>query len=256
MPIRYATPDIDITNYQYRPPFYEFEANGKQIVFVTPTEMSRHRAENLLIDEPETIEWINTFSENDCMYDIGANVGGYSLYAAIMKSVDVLAFEPESQNFSILNHNIFRNKITRKINSFNIGLSDEEEFTNLYMNYFGGGVSCSSVGEALCNYDAYNEKGLEEFKPFHTQGIFTTTIDNLVYKHGMRHPDHIKIDVDGFEHKLINGAAKLLKAGTVKSLLIEINQFMPEHNAIISFLEEYGYKAFDFDTANFVFRKK
>ncbi len=256
MPIRYATPDLDVTDYQYRPPFYEFEEDGKVITFVTPTDISKHRAENILVSEPETIEWIKTFSADQCMYDIGANVGSYSLYAAIMRSVDVIAFEPESQSYSLLNHNIFRNKICKKINSFNIGISDEEGFTNLYMNYFGSGVSCSAVGQAVCNYDAYNEKGLEEFEPFHVQGVFSTTLDNLVYKHGMRLPDHIKIDVDGFEHKLINGASELLKSGQIKSLLIEINKFMPEHTAIIPQLTALGFDAVDCNTGNFIFYKK
>ncbi|WP_421781044.1 FkbM family methyltransferase [Kiloniella litopenaei] len=253
--ICYKTPDIDINSYQYRPPFYEYYEDNKKIVFVTPTELAQHRAENILKDEPETIEWIRSFSPEDTMFDIGANVGGYSLYAAIMKSAQVYAFEPESQSYGILNHNLFRNKVCDQIKAYNIGLSDQEGFTQLYLNYFGGGVSCSAVGEALCNYDAFNEKGLEEFTPKHVQGVFTTTVDSLVYKHAMPTPDHIKIDVDGFEHKLISGASRLLREGKVKSLLIEINQFMPEHKSIIDLMESYGYKTIDYGTANFVFRK-
>ena len=56
------------------------------------------RARTLLTKEPETIEWINTFSDKDVFWDIGANVGVYTLYAAL-RNIAVLSFEPSPSNY-------------------------------------------------------------------------------------------------------------------------------------------------------------
>ena len=54
-------------------------------------------------------------------------------------------------------------------------------------------------------------------------------------------PNHIKLDVDGFEHKVIDGAVETLKKPEVRSLIIEINPHLPEHRAIIDHLAEFGF---------------
>ena len=51
--------------------------------FFCPGILPEYRAKTLLTKEPETIEWIHTFGSDDIMWDIGANVGVYSLYAAL-----------------------------------------------------------------------------------------------------------------------------------------------------------------------------
>ena len=57
--------------------------------------------------EPGTLAWIDTcFKEGDVFYDVGANIGQYSLYAALRhKNIKVYSFEPESQNYAALNKN-------------------------------------------------------------------------------------------------------------------------------------------------------
>ena len=54
-------------------------------------------------------------------------------------------------------------------------------------------------------------------------------------------PTHIKIDVDGFEHKVIAGARRTLKGSSVKSILVEINSLLPEHRAIVDELAALGF---------------
>jgi ribosomal protein L11 methylase PrmA len=62
--------------------------------------------------EPDTLDWIDThFKPGDTVYDIGANIGQYALYAAkrLNNDVVILAFEPEALNFAKLNRNIVLN---------------------------------------------------------------------------------------------------------------------------------------------------
>ena len=76
------------------------------------------RAETYETKEPDTIEWIDSFfREGDVIYDIGANIGQYSLYAAkkLKGNCRILAFEPEALNYSKLNKNIVLNNLTDSI---------------------------------------------------------------------------------------------------------------------------------------------
>lgn len=66
------------------------------------------RAGTLFSKGRETIQWIRTSERNDMFYDIGANVGGYAIYAS-RRCRKIFAFEPEAQNFAVLN----RNEISR-----------------------------------------------------------------------------------------------------------------------------------------------
>ena len=68
--------------------------------FFCPGRLPVMRVETLLTKEPDTIEWIDEFEENSVFWDIGANVGTYSLYAGLKKKIEVLAFEPARQIFT------------------------------------------------------------------------------------------------------------------------------------------------------------
>ena len=60
------------------------------------------RANTFFSKEPETLAWIDAMTENDVLFDVGANIGIYSVYAAL-KGLKVFAFEPESLNYAELN---------------------------------------------------------------------------------------------------------------------------------------------------------
>src|SRR3984893_14567348 len=80
---------------------------GNQIRFYTPSPLLMSRAASVLSKETDTIQWIDGFEDGKVLWDIGANVGVYSLYAAIQRSVSVLAFEPSAANFHVLSRNIY-----------------------------------------------------------------------------------------------------------------------------------------------------
>ena len=80
-----------------------------------------YRGITLMEGEAGTIKWIDRYiNEEDVVYDIGANIGIFSLYIAKFKGANVYAFEPESQNYSILNRNIYHNDLQDKIEAYNI----------------------------------------------------------------------------------------------------------------------------------------
>jgi len=77
--------------------------------FAVPNSISRFRIDTFATKEPETLSWIDTFERNAVFWDIGANIGLYSCYAAKSTDCKVYAFEPSIFNLELLGRNISLN---------------------------------------------------------------------------------------------------------------------------------------------------
>ena len=103
--------------------FVKFNFNKKQTIkhnninlsFYSPNRLNHFRIETFSTKEPETLEWINKFSEKSVFWDIGANIGLYTCYAAKLKNCKVYAFEPSIFNLEWLGRNIQLNDLVEKI---------------------------------------------------------------------------------------------------------------------------------------------
>jgi FkbM family methyltransferase len=185
--------------------------------------------------EPCTLEWIASLGRDEILFDVGANVGMYTIWAAATRGARVYAFEPESQNYALLNRNILLNNLQDQVKAFCVGLSDTQEFTDLHMGGMVAGGSCHAVGEAL---DYKQESLTVGFQ----QGCVAFRLDDLVANGWLPVPNHIKIDVDGIEPKIVAGAQQMLKEAAVKSLLIEVNPALADHREMVRTLNEMGFR--------------
>src|SRR5882724_5820112 len=77
----------------------------QKLSFLVPNTSVKWRVDTLLEKEPETIEWIDSFKEGEVFYDVGANIGLYSVYAAARRKSPVVAFEPDARNYALLVEN-------------------------------------------------------------------------------------------------------------------------------------------------------
>ena len=230
---------LTLEQYEKLNPRGEIDHEGVKMVFATPNTFTLWRVQSIYDKEPCTLEWIAGFEPGQVLLDCGANVGMYTVWAAATRKVRVFAFEPESQNYALLNRNILLNGLDGLVQAFCLGLSDQSGLSRLFMADLRAGGSCHSLGEAL-NY---------EHKPLaaaFTQGSVAATIDELVGTGAMPVPHHIKIDVDGFEPKVIAGGRKTLRDAAVRTLLIETNPNLEDHVAMIRELQSFG---FDYDRA-------
>lgn len=226
---------ITLEQYEKLNPKCELEIDGKKLIFATPSAFTRWRVESIFTKEPWTIEWLNELSSEDLLLDVGANVGMYTIWAAAIRNCNVVALEPESMNCSILNKNIIQNNLDKLVKAYGIGLSNANEFCVLNMQDMRVGGSNHSAGEAL-NFN------LEPMPVHFQQGCVVFRLDDLIEKKNIPVPSRIKIDVDGFEHKVIEGATQTLQNSNVKSLLIETNTNLQEHKTMIQNLENFGFK--------------
>lgn len=206
------------------------------IKFYSIDELPLWRAHSLLTKEPETIEWIDGFEDNDVFWDIGANIGVYTLYAGITQNIQVFAFEPSAPNYMLLNKNIEFNNLSKSIKAFCLAFTDTTCLDELKMQNTNFGGALSSFGVPI----DHNGK---TFKPNFLQGMLGFSIDSFVEIFSLPFPTHIKIDVDGIEDRIVSGAQKTFADRRLKSLSIELDANRSEFTTkIVTNIEQAGLK--------------
>ncbi|MBM4423075.1 MAG: FkbM family methyltransferase [Chloroflexi bacterium] len=180
------------------------------------SEMDRYRAQACR-KEPETIEWIEGFVEpGDVVWDVGANVGAYSLIAAAHchGNISISAFEPAFSTYAQLCRNVLLNKFQACISPYILALHGRTGLDTFNYTHLDSGMASHSLGAPVDYRGA-------AFEPAYRQSVVCITADDFVNKFGAALPNHIKIDVDGGEETILTGAESLLKAQGLKSLMIE-----------------------------------
>jgi len=196
------------------------------IDFFCPGKIPEWRAKTLLTKEPETIEWVNGFNKTDVLWDIGANVGVYSLYAA-RRGLSVIAFEPSPSNYYLLSRNIEINKMDDNISAYCVALNNETKLDSFYM-------ASTELGGALNSFGEARDWQGEVFEASLKQAMVGFSIDNFIQQFNPPFPTHIKIDVDGIEDSIIKGANDTLKDSRLKSVLIELDITRKEYTGEVT----------------------
>tara|TARA_B100000963_G_scaffold361096_1_gene394822 strand:- start:5418 stop:6290 length:873 start_codon:yes stop_codon:yes gene_type:complete len=222
--------------------FYNsIKINNKETKFFAPNDIIKWRLDSLFSKEPETLEWIDSFESNKgediIFWDIGANIGLYSIYAAQKhKNIIIYSFEPSTSNLRVLSRNISINELQNKIIINQFPLLDKE-FSFFEMNEpeFIEGWAMNTYGEAL------DYKG-EKFVTKQKYRIFGASIDYLIEKNILKIPNYIKIDVDGAEDKILSGGLKFLGQKNVKSISIELNEeYISQYQNVFKILTKLNF---------------
>lgn len=223
-------PELTLAQYEQIMPVIE----GHGAKWYVPNQHCAWRVVSLEEKEPDTLEWIAGFKEGDILWDVGANVGMYSIIAG-MKGHRVYAFEPEAQNYAILQRNIFLNELQDRVTAYPLAISSAEHLDELYLSGPLAGGSCHTFGEAV------NFKLEAKDRPLH-QGAMSTSLSELWWRHGLAIPQHIKVDVDGLEHEVVYGMQTMLEKGELRSVLLELNTNLDVHRALIGQMEAHGFE--------------
>jgi FkbM family methyltransferase len=203
--------------------------------FWADSPAAKWRAQTLFTKEPVTIEWIRGFERGSVFLDVGANVGVFTVFAAIARDARVFAFEPESQNYAALNRNIALNALDRRVTAVCAALSNVNRIGPLYLSAFAAGMSAHSFGEEV-GFD------LRPRRAAFVQGCASFRLDALVASGDMPVPRYVKIDVDGFEHRVIEGMRDTLRDPALRELLVEINPALAEHRELREMLGACGFR--------------
>jgi len=244
--------------------FINYEKYSFGFKFFIPNPTIRWRVNTLYQKEPETIEWIKNFQNNSIFWDIGANIGLFSLYCAkTHPNISVISFEPSTSNLRVLSRNIYLNNFQDKIKIFQLPLSNKSfEFSSMNEGVFTEGGASNSFG---VNYD-YSGNEIQTKNEYQLIG---TSIDFIINNKFLKIPNYIKIDVDGIEHLILTGAIETLKSNQIREILIEINEnFGDQYSNCLKILSDSGFKlrekfkqiapknSKDSDMYNYIFTKE
>lgn len=213
------------------------ETNRGPIRFLCPSPLLATRAKTLLTKEPDTIRWIDSFAAPCVFWDVGANVGVYSLYAATSPTVSVLSFEPLAANFHVLSRNIQLNDFAERVTAYCVALSGATELGVLNITSPAMGSALTQFGN-LGEMSPYCEKNSERS----AHGMIGFSIDDFISQFHAPFPNYLKMDVDGLEFVILQGAKQTLRDSRLRSLMVELSMSHgDEREQACALLQECGF---------------
>ncbi len=214
--------------------------NNKKIIFFTPNSITKWRVKTFFTKEPETLEWVDGFDNKEkiVFWDVGANIGLYSIYAALkFNNIDITAFEPSTSNLRILSRNISENNLNDKIKINQLPLTDKNnKFLEMQESEFIEGYSMNTFGENL-DFEGNSFVSKNKYK------ILGTSMDYLIENKILEIPNYIKIDVDGIEHLILKGGRTFLKDKRIKSVQVEMNEiFKDQYEEVMNIMKISNFR--------------
>lgn len=232
-----------ILRLKNRSNIFKFENSDSEITLFLPNwgdYLQQHWIVRKTFTEESYLKEISRYiPKNSVILDIGSNIGNHVIYfEKILGAKKVYCFEPHPEIFKILKKNIELNNLIEKtvLNNFGLGKNNSrgeividgirKGFSAWYKRNLGG----TSIRES--------EKGNIEIRK----------LDSLKIKEKV---DFIKIDTEGFETEVLEGAEKFLKKNK-PVIYVEIENGNKEK--VISFLEKFGYLlSEEFPDRNYLF---
>ena len=218
----------------------------------TPNLLCLYRKVSFYTKEPEMLEWIEEYGNEDAVFfDIGANVGIYSIYYSLHTKGRTYSFEPSVFNLKQLAKNVSINSLSEKITIIPNPLSDNTGISNFRVSDLTEGGALNAFG---VDYDYENNK----FESLVEYSILGMSLDNMIDKGLIKElPSLIKIDVDGIEHLILSGATKTLSNEKCKSVYVEVNDdFKVQSKQVEKILTNCGFNlkekrhSIEFDDTN------
>jgi len=220
-------------NYEEDLPYTWVKIYGAEIAFAIPNEKNVYFVDSLKDREPATNDWIKGFEPGHTFFDIGANIGVFSLLAAKVAGCRVVAFEPHYGSYYFLMRNIILNGVNDRVSAYPLAISDKAAIDALY-------VSDLTAGKSLNNFGAARPSGEAIENAVVPLPAVSETLDGFVERTGIV-PTHLKIDVDGLEDAVLRSGTQTLGQSGLKAVCVEINDQASETNEVFSLLEGNGF---------------
>lgn len=210
------------------------ETPAGPIVVECPSARALHDPQGFGQDEPETVAWIAGLPPDSVLWDIGANIGLYSLFAA-KRGLRVLAFEPSAASFAAMVRSIEINGFDDRIAAYCLAFGQATGLVALHM-------ASTAAGHSMHSIEA-REGGFRQAVPAFAMDDFFQHMDAPA-------PYAIKLDVDGIEPLILRGGRSMLRAH-VREVLVEIDgaNAAAGGNGIPEILASCGFREMPMDGA-------
>ncbi len=202
--------------------------------------LEKHLSRRNYVAEFEAMKKI--IREGDTVFDVGANIGLHSVLFNrwVGQRGKVYGFEPVPDTFRLYEETLALNGA--------LGITHAQEALS------------DKIGTATINifpkeHSVWNSLGNPTFdgiKPTSQAEIKTNTLDNFCKEHSVSHIDFLKIDVEGFEKFVFQGAREMLGKGAVDVLSFEISQIPLAGSGttaqeVFDIIQSFGYKVYSFN---------
>jgi FkbM family methyltransferase len=149
------------------------------------------------------------------IFDVGAHHGQTALkYNSLFKNCQIYAFEPFIDSFNILKDNV---SIYKNVKAFNLALSKDIGQVAFNLNSSSGTNSILPTSiEAATTWDKNVLETAETIQ------VNSTTLDDFIAKKNISQIDILKLDTQGSEYLVIEGAIEYIKKGKIKLIYMEI----------------------------------
>lgn len=206
---------------------------GYKFKFWINSHQSYWLYKNYIMDYDEFIFIEKLSKKGDVILDIGANVGVYSIWfdKCINGEGKIFAFEPDLNNFQKIQYNLKLNNNPPSIKLYDSAVSN----SNGYIEFFSGLDEQSSISFAT-------DQNLQSIK------VKTVTLDDFCEQNSISEINYLKIDVEGAEYLVLEGANAMLSSQSIRIIQLELNDHISNFNIkiedVVNMMEKKGYKLY------------
>jgi FkbM family methyltransferase len=182
-------------------------------------------------------------TKGDIVVDVGACLGRYTLTSSnlVGENGRVVAIEGDPSHYEMLNKNLKLNGVSN-VTAINcmVGSKDMHLMVGSEHNYLILGSKDMHINYQDDSYREFDETGRAQIGD---TTVYLNTLDNLLIKeHGISEVNWIKIDVEGAELEVLNGAHNILSNSKRIKLLIEIHDTNKLYQPIVEILNSHNFK--------------
>lgn len=159
-----------------------------------------------------------TNDDVNVIFDVGANVGQSALkFSASFPTARIYSFEPFQTAYNSLRENT---KHVEQIQPYNLAFGSTEEVMEMYVYENSVGNSLLPISETKSKY--INGDWANWTKQIGSTQVEVTSLDFFCQKHNVRSLDILKIDTQGYEAQVLDGAKKMLDSNSIKAIFLEV----------------------------------
>jgi FkbM family methyltransferase len=212
----------------------DYAAHPVRLLATSPMER-KWRAKSCK-KEPWTVAWIEeTMNGGGVLYDVGANVGTFSLVAAKVcgRRGTVVAFEPGFASYAHLCGNIVLNRCEAIIVPVPLAVAGTNGLGSFRYLSLDPGQSRHDFKQ-----NAWDADEADTPKRY-IQPVLSMTLDSAISTFSLPAPNYLKVDVDGGEIDVLRGATETLANPALRSILIEIDE--SQTDTVMKILDGSGF---------------
>ncbi len=192
-------------------------SRGLRFTLQCDNHITQYRWKSYNTKEPETLDWIDRYmKDGETFFDIGANIGVYTIYAALRHpTARVIAFEPEYANLHLLRDNVMANGLQDRVEIYSIALGNRTGISQLHIQDLTPGAALHTESKDALEVTRTHKPVIWR------EGICIFTLDAFCEETHVL-PHCLKIDVDGTEIEILEGASHTLRSPTLRCLIMEM----------------------------------